>query len=245
MTADERAQVEHLLATKPAARKLLEELRARATLKALPRHKVGEDLSDIVLRTAELRMLTEPADGEKTGADASTEQKHEEKQEKGTGPLEEPVPIYSTILRRMKNPRMWVWEIVIVAVAVMLVVYHPNQNADRNAARSGNVERNIAMATKPEEKPASSPQSSMRVAPSPATVEMKESLDVQIVRGKRSGTSGGSGSALAVPVAPSEHSVAPDVSALVEKKPVATDGVASADKKSVAAVENTNLAKGR
>ncbi len=127
LTADERAQVEHLLATKPAARKMLEELRTlSATLKSLPRQKMGEDLSDIVLRTAELRMLTEAADGETAGTCASEEQIHEEKIE--------PAPVYSTILRRLKIPRMWVWEIVIVAVAVLLVVYYPNQNANRNAA---------------------------------------------------------------------------------------------------------------
>jgi hypothetical protein len=86
LTADQRAQVEQLLERKPAARKLLEELRSlSATLKSLPRHKVGEDLSEIVLRTAELRMLTEPADTEKTGTDTSTEPKNEEEQKMGTG----------------------------------------------------------------------------------------------------------------------------------------------------------------
>ncbi len=217
LTADQRAQVEHLLATKPAARKLLEELRTlSATLKSLPRQKVGEDLSDVVLRSAELRMRTEPADGEKTGTEASAETKHEEKQKIGTGASIEPVPVYSTILRRLKNPRMWVWEIVIVAVAVMLLVYYPSQNANRNVAPSGSAERNIAMANKAEGKPASQPQSSMRAAPSPATVEMKEALDVQIVRGKRPGRAGQSESPLA-----GKQPAAPDVSALAEKQPPA------------------------
>jgi hypothetical protein len=241
LTADEQAQVEHLLATKPAARKMLEELRVlSATLKSLPRQKVGEDLSDIVLRTAELRMASKSADGEKTRTDASTETMHEEKQKMGTDASTEPVPVYSTIIRRLKNPRIWVWEIVVVAVAVMLLVYNPNQNADRNAAPSGNVDRNIAMASKPEEKPASPPESSMRAAASPAAVEMKESLDVQIIRGKRPDTAKGSGSALAEPVAhgapalAGKQSVATGTSTLAEKQQVATDGDASADKKSAA-----------
>jgi hypothetical protein len=241
LTAGQRAQVEQLLATKPAARKILEELRAlSATLKSLPRQKVGENLSEIVLRTAKLRMLTEPSDGEKTGADASATPIDEEQQKMGTDASTEPAPVYSTILRRMKNPRIWVWEIVIVAVAVMLVVYHPNQIADRNVAPSGNADRNIAMANKAGEKPASPPESSMRAAPSPATVEMKESLDVQIVRGKRSGTAEGSGSALAgkqsaaAGTSALAEPVAPGFSAPSEKQPAAIDGVASADKKSVA-----------
>ncbi|MGD0516438.1 MAG: zf-HC2 domain-containing protein [Thermoguttaceae bacterium] len=139
LTAEERAQVEHLLATKPAAGKLLDELRSlSAALKSLPRQQLGEDLSENVLRIAERRRLTEKM---------------------GTGSAEvpvpifsEPSPIYSTILRRLKNPRLWVWEIVIVAVAVLLMVYYPNQNANRNVAAPGNAERNIAMASKPEVK---------------------------------------------------------------------------------------------
>ncbi len=181
---------------------------------------MGEDLSEIVLRTAELRMLTEPADAEKTGTDISAEPKNKAEQKKGTVASEEPAPIYSTILRRLKNPRIWIWEIVIVAVAVLLVVYYPNQNANRNVAPSGNAERNIAMAAKPEEKPTSSPQSSMRAAPSPAAVKQMEPLDVKMVRGKRSDTTGGSGFTLA-----DKHPAAPDASTLAEKRPAAPDGV--------------------
>jgi hypothetical protein len=140
LTAEEHAQVEHLLATKPAAGKLLEELRSlSAALKSLPRQQLGEDLSENVLRIAERRMLTE-----KMGTDPLS---------KPVPMFSKPAPIYSTILRRLKNPRVWVWEIVIVAVAVLLVVYYPNQNANRNVAAPGNAERNIAMASKPEVKP--------------------------------------------------------------------------------------------
>jgi hypothetical protein len=180
LTAEERAQVEHLLATKPAAGKLLEELRSlSATLKSLPRQQLGEDLSENVLRIAERRMLTEKM---------------------GTGSAEVPVPIFSkpapifsTILRRLKNPRVWVWEIVIVAVAVLLVVYYPDQNANRNVAAPGNAERNIAMVSKPEVKPTSSDRSSMRAAPSPTAVEQIEALDVQIAGKKPLDASGRSG----------------------------------------------------
>ena len=59
LTAVEQAEVERLLAADPAARQTLDELRAlSATLQALPRQKLGEDLSPQVLRVVERRMLT-------------------------------------------------------------------------------------------------------------------------------------------------------------------------------------------
>jgi len=59
LTAAEQAEMERLLATSPAARQLLEELRAlSATLQSLPVHKLNEDLSQHVLRMAERRMLS-------------------------------------------------------------------------------------------------------------------------------------------------------------------------------------------
>ncbi len=66
LTAAERAEVERLLAANPAARQLLDELRTlRATLRALPPRKLGEDLSRQVLREAQRRMLTEGEPGER------------------------------------------------------------------------------------------------------------------------------------------------------------------------------------
>ena len=57
LTAAEQAEVERLLAADPAARQLLDELRAlSAALHALPQQKLGEDLSRQVLRVAERRM---------------------------------------------------------------------------------------------------------------------------------------------------------------------------------------------
>ena len=64
LTAAEQAEMERLLAANPAARQLLDELRAlSATLQALPQEKLGEDLSRQVLRVAERRMLTEGGAG--------------------------------------------------------------------------------------------------------------------------------------------------------------------------------------
>lgn len=63
LTAAEQAEVERLLRRSPHARKTLEELRAMSqSLQSLPQRRLGEDLSEEVLRLAECRMLLEPGD---------------------------------------------------------------------------------------------------------------------------------------------------------------------------------------
>ncbi len=105
LTADEQAETERLLASSPAARQLLDELRAlSATLQSLPQQKLGEDLSQQVLRVAERRMLTE---GEPDDA--------------------APVPLSRTILRRFVNRRSMVWLGLTAAVAVMIVIHEQQQ----------------------------------------------------------------------------------------------------------------------
>ena len=105
LTADEQAEAERLLASSPAARQLLDELRAlSATLQSLPQQKLGEDLSRQVLRVAERRMLTE---GEPDDA--------------------APVPLSRTVLRRFINRRSMVWLGLTAAVAVMIVVHEQQQ----------------------------------------------------------------------------------------------------------------------
>lgn len=155
LTAEERARVEQLLAASVEARQLLDELRAlSATLKSLPRKKLGVDLSEDVLRIGKRRMLTEPAD-EKT-------------ETMGSDALQEPAPIFS--LRRLKNPRIWVWQIAIVAAVLLLLVYNP----DRNVPPAGKAERNIAMAPKPEEKGTSVEPPSIQAARSFVVEDQKE-----------------------------------------------------------------------
>ncbi len=103
LTAAEQADVERLLARSPAARQLLEELRTLSSkLESLPQYKLGEDLSQQVLRIAERRMLTQPA---------------------LPGELPKPAPTpRRAILRRVFNSRALVWSSLAVAVAVMLTV---------------------------------------------------------------------------------------------------------------------------
>ena len=71
LTADEQAETARLLASSPAARQLLDELRAvSATLQSLPRQKLGEDLSQQVLCIAERRMLTDAEPGQRAFSSA-------------------------------------------------------------------------------------------------------------------------------------------------------------------------------
>ena len=105
LTAAEQADVERLLARSPAARQLLEELRAlSSTLQAMPQYKLGEDITQRVLRMAERQILT--------GEDQFPK------------PAAAP---WQSLRRRLLNPRALVWSAAAVAVAVTLVVIESKQ----------------------------------------------------------------------------------------------------------------------
>ncbi|MFH1268938.1 MAG: zf-HC2 domain-containing protein, partial [Planctomycetota bacterium] len=111
LTADEQAEVERLLAASPAARQLVDELRAlSASLQALPTYRIGEDISARVLRRAERRMLSEPAPAGPGVKDAT--------QAEG--------PPWLALLRRVARPRNLVWPGVAVAVALLFMVFGPD-----------------------------------------------------------------------------------------------------------------------
>lgn len=121
LTADEQAEVEQLLSRSPAARQLLDELRTlSSTLQSLPQYKLAEDLSQWVLRIAQRRILTEPAEpGELPKPAPPT----------GT----EPAPSRRAILRRVFNSRALAWSALTVAVAIMLTVFSPGPKDDEVA----------------------------------------------------------------------------------------------------------------
>ncbi len=127
LTAAEQADVERLLATSPAARQLVDDLRAlSSTLQSLPVRKLDEDLSQQVLRLAEHRVLSGRTDSD-------------------SFPRE---PVVSTsrwqvIARRLSRPRIWVWPGLAVAVGLLLMVLHPEQ-AQRLARQP--VEKHVALA---------------------------------------------------------------------------------------------------
>jgi len=104
LTAAEQAEVEQLLATSPAARQLMDELRALSvTLQSLPVQRLGEDLSERVLHAAERRMLADPgcSDGRQPPAN-------------NNGSL------WRAILRRVARPRNLLWPAAAIAAAWLL-----------------------------------------------------------------------------------------------------------------------------
>jgi hypothetical protein len=119
LTAAERADVERLLAADPAARRLLDELRAVGqALRWLPAEKLSVNLRDQVLQIAKQRKSAETVT-----------------------PAETPPVAIPPWSERWKNRRLWVWPAIIVAVALLLMLFSPQQpepNAPRNrtAARA-------------------------------------------------------------------------------------------------------------
>ncbi len=116
LTAEQQADVERLLAENPAAQQLLDELRAlSSTLQEMPRHTVPEDLSQQVLRRAERKILTEPP------------------------PPAAAIEPARPILRRLMNPRVWAYPALVVAVALIVMVF-------REPPEDGNVLHEVAEA---------------------------------------------------------------------------------------------------
>lgn len=107
LTADEQAQIDELLAASPAARQLVDELRAlSSSLQALPMHKIGEDISAQVLRRAEREMLSEPAPVDSSAPAVTLPESYG----------------WRARLRRMARPRNLVWPGAAVAVALLLML---------------------------------------------------------------------------------------------------------------------------
>ncbi len=117
LTADEQADMERLLASSPAARQLLDELRALSSnLQALPQYKLDEDLSEQVIRAAERKVLA--------------------RSERLNQPTEQrPSLLRPSLLRRLIESRALVWSGLAVVVAVMLMIGQPQE--DRPAGDGG------------------------------------------------------------------------------------------------------------
>ncbi len=133
LDATEQANVERLLAADPAARQLLDDLRALSvTLQALPQERIGEDLSGVVLRTAARRVLLEGAPGETEDA------------------TPESVPQGRSVFHRFFNARGLAWAGIAVAFAAVITIFERHQ--DGPAADKG--AKQVALATLKPEKPA-------------------------------------------------------------------------------------------
>ena len=123
LTAEEQAEMEHLLNTSPDARQLMDELRAlSATLQSLPVVELEEDLSGRVLRAAERQMLSEPLGAE---------------QAKGAPGRD--TALRPHFLRRVLRGRTLWWSGVAVAVALFLAYGDSNDRARRPGGNDNHV----------------------------------------------------------------------------------------------------------
>ncbi len=122
LSPEERADVERWLAEHPELRQLHDELLAlRATLRALPRQKVGHDLAPAVLRRAEQAVLRGP------GADESA-----------PGP--------STIGQWWLRGAGWrrlAWPAVAVAAALLIALFDREEAPERQVAQAPKGETSI------------------------------------------------------------------------------------------------------
>jgi hypothetical protein len=116
LAAEQRARVDERLAADPAARKLLDELRAvsQAT-RQLPPEKLQGDMRETILRRAERAMLLSTA-GEPAAAGGDSGHRRDDALRFSIG----------------RSPRGWLWAALAVAAALMLMVYQsepdPNDN---------------------------------------------------------------------------------------------------------------------
>jgi len=123
LTADEQALVEDRLVDNATDRQVFKELRAlRKTLRSLPRHELGKDLSESVLRRAERAMLVESADLPAKPEDATAP----------TSAAEAP----PTVPLEGGNWRGVLWAAAAVAAVVLLMVFAPGRQGERNIAEA-------------------------------------------------------------------------------------------------------------
>ncbi len=147
LTAAEEVEVERLLRESPAARQLLDELRALSnSLQALPSRKLDEDLGPHVLRQAERRILSGPAD-QTDPANLPSPASRDASSPIG-GPLE---PWWSW--RRRLSPRNLSWSIMAVVTAILVMIAtgeHDDTPDDRHMAMHPQGENTEAPAETPE-----------------------------------------------------------------------------------------------
>src|SRR5260221_10915638 len=135
LAADEQIRFEERLAETAELRQLVEELRAlRGSLDLLPRHRLEADFADHVLRRAEREMLT-------AGDGASS-----------SGPTES---VGHAVRASTGESRNWkrrafrplIYAAVAIAAAVMIMIFNPPRDKDRDVAQIGD---NAKLARLPE-----------------------------------------------------------------------------------------------
>lgn len=112
LTVAEQARVEQFLADNPAARRTLDELRSVSlAVQDLPELRLGEDLTDRVLRDAERAILSGSADAaEGLPAERSSEPR---------------TPHWRNMLRRVAASRGLAWSAAALAIALLIMLSSP------------------------------------------------------------------------------------------------------------------------
>jgi anti-sigma factor RsiW len=170
LAPEERAHVDQRLATDPAARQLLDELRAVSrAVKALPAAPLGADIRDTVLRRAERAMLRSDS-GQGTAAASRNS-------------LDDSSPRF-TIGRSIRG---WVWAGLATAAALAIMAFESNSNRDDKLPESvagRRIESAERIASSPEpETIAKSKQTTPSVSaiPSPPAAAVPPNADVPAV----------------------------------------------------------------
>jgi hypothetical protein len=111
LDAQQKAEVEKLLAEDPSARATLESLReVSSAVKGLPGFELKENLADDVLKAAERRMLSEalPVTIPKPADELIVE------------------PTWRTVARRFITPRAIIWSTTAAVIAILLTLHNPD-----------------------------------------------------------------------------------------------------------------------
>jgi hypothetical protein len=138
LTPAEQAQAEQLLAGSASARRMLDELRSLSSaLQSLPQHKLHDDLSEKVLQVAAKRKTADD-DVDHSARPAAPGRAFSR-------------PMGRQIAERFKdNPRLVVWPAVILTVAVLLMVFNPDQRgSNRPIALAPNAKNHSSLSDDP------------------------------------------------------------------------------------------------
>jgi hypothetical protein len=110
LSGAELARAEHLLATQPESRQLLEELTTlRTSLQSLPRQSLGEDFASTVLRRAEREMLQPAA----ATAEAQAPRGYDE--------------FHRPVLSWKRWQRPLAWSALAIAAALLIMAFSPEE----------------------------------------------------------------------------------------------------------------------
>ncbi|MEE3219188.1 MAG: hypothetical protein VX257_02945, partial [Planctomycetota bacterium] len=125
LTGDELRTVERLLAESEEARQLLDELRSlQSGLRSLPKHSLGEEFSQAVLRRTERAVLS--------GRDADQDPAGSSKPESANAPS--PFAARDAADRSAALKRRVTWSVLAVAAAVLIMIFVPPTSEDRQTA---------------------------------------------------------------------------------------------------------------